>query len=175
MVKTKARHSVQLSCPSLVNNPHHQYRNELQAFTIPHTRTDSATEKACQPLGNSLQTTSDTFIVSVKPTCVCEGGKWGGGGKGEGEGGREWGWGGRPWGVGNGKQSDKLKNSKQTWCLTSTETIRLIGAGEKGGGGGGGREGMWRGGGENTSSRRSMSAIHSRYHTLSRNSSTGIP
>ena len=51
-------------------------------------------------------------------------------------------------GLGNGKQSDKLKNSKQTWCLTSTETIKLIRAGEKGGGGGGGREGMWRRGGE---------------------------
>ena len=27
-------------------------------------------------------------------------------------------------------------NSKQTWCLTSTETTRLIRDGEKGGGGG---------------------------------------
>ena len=30
-------------------------------------------------------------------------------------------------------------NSKQTWCLMSTETTRLIRDGEKGGGGGGGR------------------------------------
>ena len=38
-----------------------------------------------------------------------------------------------------------MRVSKQTWCLTSTETIRLIGDGEKRGGGGGA---VWREGEE---------------------------